>query len=209
MISSEQPWAPIAVQLDRVSKAMRSGDQQLIDAVIEEFGDEFEQIDEMAADYCDAHADEKPLTVREALTQMVVGRECNKQYGFVYGYTLEFVCQHFGECLPNEHWWAMPAPTRWAETVDQALEGAGVPRDALRIGDHLMHRGPPVRIPEPDDFPGIGYLKLDEIARARKALAEARLAAIEDGEVRAAIEEVARWLQICTESQRDLICFYA
>jgi hypothetical protein len=200
---------PIAVNLTQVAKVMGSRDARLIDALVEEFGDDFDQIDDMAADYDDEESAEEPLTVHAALTQMVMGEKCDKALGFVYGYTLEFICRHFGEYLPNDEWSSMPRGTQWAETVDQALQAAGVPKQALRVGHHLMGRGAPVAIPEPDDFPGIGYLRLDEIRAAQKALTEANVAAIEDAEVRAAIQQLQAWMQACADSQRDLICFYA
>jgi hypothetical protein len=198
-----------AVELDKVSDAVGSKDMRLIDALVEEFGDEFGQFDEMAADRCDEDDGQEALTMQGALTQMVMGEQYHEGLGFMYAYALEFLCRHFGRGLPNGEWSAMPSGSQWAETVDRGLHAADVPEGVLRVSYHLMNRGAPIPIPEPDDFPGIGYLKLKEIRIARQALGEARLASIKDKEVLTSVQELQGWLQACADSGRDLACFYA
>src|SRR5207245_2481022 len=99
--------------------------------------------------------------------------------------------------------------TQWAKTVDRGLKVAGVPESVLRVGKHLMDRGAPIAIPEIADFPGIGYLKLEEVQTAQKALDKPKLAAIRDEQVLASIQELRSWLQTCAGSGRDLVCFLA
>lgn len=126
-----------------------------------------------------------------------------------FGYALEFLCRHFGERLPNREWSAMPSGSRWVETVDRGLAAAGVPENVLRVGRHLMNRGAPIAIPEIEDFPGIGYLKLAEVKTAQEAFGKANLAASKNKEVLPSIQELQGWLQTCADSGRDLVCFYA
>ena len=179
-----------SVDLAELSAALGSKNQPLMLDIIETFEDGFEQYDEMAANSADEEADQPPLTMRDALTQMVMGEKCAAEFAFLYGYAFEFLCRYFGESLPNGEWSAMPRGTLWAEKVDQALEDAGVPADMLRVGRHMMFRGTPIAIPQPEDFPSIGYLKRDEVKAAHQALGEANLAAIADRQVRASIDQV-------------------
>jgi hypothetical protein len=113
--------------------------------------------------------------------QMVMGEEYDEEAGFVYGYALEFICRHLGEFLPNGEWSAMRA--EWAETADRALEASGVGEKALRLR-RLMSRGSPVPLPEIEDFPAIGYLRLEEVQAALAAFGEDQLAAVKDKELR-------------------------
>ena len=198
-----------AVDLGKVSDAVSSKSKRLVTTLVKKFGDDFDQFDEMAADFADDGDGAAALTMRAVLTQMVMGEEYNEDIGFMYGYALDFICRHFGEQLPNEHWWAMPSGTKWAEKVDRGLKAAGVRERLLRVGTHLMNRGAPIAIPEIEDFPSIGYLKLKEVKTAQQALGQAKLAAVKDKEVSAAIQEIQSWLQACADSGRDLICFYA
>ncbi len=199
----------IAVDLGKVSGAVGSRNKRLVSALVKKFGDDFEQFDEVAADLGDDEGDEGALTMKDALTQMVMGEEYNEEFGFMYGYALEFICRHFGEELSNEHWSAMPSGSEWATTVDRALKAACVPEKVLRVEKHLMYRGAPIAIPEIEDFPGIGYLKLKEVKAAQKALEQAKTAAVKDKGVLASLQEIQSWLQTCADSGRDLVCFYA
>jgi hypothetical protein len=199
---------PIAVDLGQVSGAIGSKNKRLVSALVKKFGDDFDQFDEMAADFGDGEDGGEALTMRAALTQMVMGEEYNEELGFMYGYALEFLCRHLGEELPNEAWSAMPSGSAWAEKADKALKAAGVAEKVLRV-NRLMYRGSPVPLPEVEDFPGIGYMRVNEIGAALEGFGEDKLAAVKDKELRASLAEVRGWLLACAGSGRDLICFYA
>jgi hypothetical protein len=70
-----------------------------------------------------------------------------------------------------------------------------------------MYRGAPVAIPEPDDFPFIGYLKAAEVGPALRALRAADFAELSP-EVREAVAELTGWLEACSRGASDLVCFY-
>lgn len=142
-----------AVDLSLLSQAIGSRNRPLLDTLFDECEGDFEQYDEMAADYHDDEDPTDPLTMRTTLTQMIMGDAYNPQVGFMYGYALEFLCLHFGDRLPNREWSAMPRPSQWIETVDRELDRAGIP---LQVGSQLFYRGPPIAIPEIDDWPAIG-----------------------------------------------------
>jgi hypothetical protein len=199
---------PIAVDLKKVAGVIGSKNKKLLGTLVKQFGGSFEEIDEMAADFTDEEDGEGATTVRDALTQMVMGQEYNDELGFVYGYALEFICSHFGSLLSNENWSAMPSPSKWAQKADKALESVGVDEKTLRLSQ-LMYRGSPIPLPLIEDFPGIGYMTHKEIVAAVEAFSEDKLDAVKDEAVREALSEVRGWLWSCEDSGEDLICFLA
>ena len=63
-------------------------------------------------------------------------------------------------------------------------------------------------MPSIEDFPSIGYLLEAEIAKIAIELAQLKDADIEDGEIRESVGEIRKWLDRCTRSHKDLVCFY-
>jgi len=164
---------PVAVDFGKVTGVLGSGKKGVARKVCKRFGSEFEQFDEMAAEYAEDEDGLEELTMCDTIMQMVMGEKYHEHYDFMYGYALEFFCRHFGKFLSNEEWSAMPSGSQWAETVDEGLTEPGVPSDVLRVVNHLIFRGAPVTFPEIDDFPCIGYLRINEIKAAEAALGEA------------------------------------
>ncbi len=189
---------PFTVQLALVERAFGSQDAALVSAIADEFADLFEQ-DRFDAD------DEDELTLELALHEIVEGKPLREGYGSKYGYVLKMLCWHLGKHLPNAHFSSMDSD--WADEVDRGLSRAGVPPETLALSWHLIYRGSPVAIPEPDDFPAIGYLRAVEVTPALRALESANLAALEP-EVREAVRELIGWLEECSRSACDLVCFY-
>ena len=200
---------PIVIDLGKVSALIGSRNEHVLAALCDDFAHRLRDIDDAILDARDEEAAGEHLTARAALTQMIMGGEYDKDFGFVYGFGLELICDFLGDdFLPNTEWSAMPRGTQWAATVDDELQKLGVPAPVLRVSDHLIFRGPPIPLPPIDDFPGIGFLKLEEIRRAKQALASVDFSSLKDAEVRTAITQVWSWLHTCAESNRDLVCFY-
>lgn len=196
---------PIAVDLKIVQSFVGSKNRELIEAIIAESADDAESINEMAADHVDEDdPEDEPLTIAKALTRLGQGEELTGP-AFVYGYALEFVCRHFGEFMDNSKWSGMRLD--WFDTVGAALKQAGVSTDVFSTSN-LVFRGPPMELPPIDDFPSIGFLRRQEIAAARAALADKKVAAINDPDVRASLMQICKWFDACTASKCDLICFY-
>lgn len=157
-------------------------------------------------------SEERPIpstSTREVMRHLIMGEEYDRSVGFKYGYALEMLCRRFGKLLPNEHWNSLRHGSMWFREIDAALQSLGIPESKFRVVRHLAERGSPIPIPEIDDFPAIGYLKLDEIREARKALGGVQLDAIEDEFLRESLVELRSWFQACIDSKRDLICFYS
>ena len=189
---------PFAVRLLRVERAFGSRDAALVAEITERFEGRFEDDDR------DADDEDEP-TLEMALHEIIEGRPLRDGYGHKYAYVLEMLCWHYGRFLPNAHFSAMHYD--WADQVDGELIRAGVPEGTIGLKRHLMHRGAPVAIPEPDDFPFIGFLKAAEVGPALRAVQSADLAA-PDPEVRDAVAELRSWLEACGTTARDLVCFY-
>lgn len=198
---------PIAIELGRLDAALGSGDERLLSAVLGRYRGEIEPIDDMAAEFFEDEDVDGVFTVRDALRQMVMGEEYRRErgLGFVYGYTLHFLCLHLGEELPNG-WWRTTSGWPVKQRVDQALAAAGVAEGVLRTR-LLVGRGPPVPLPEIEDYPSVGYLRVGEARVALTAVPEDGVAAVGDPDIRGALGVLRGWLSACVESGRDLICF--
>lgn len=145
------------------------------------------------------------ITVEQALRELCSGSELSSSEGAPYAYALFALCNQLGEFQANAEWSSMRS--RRAECVDEAIEKAGVPAETLRVQDHLMYRGAPVDIPEPFDFPFMGYLKNAELAPALKALSNTDQSTIPE-EFRAAVAQIVGWLKRAQALKIDLVCFY-
>jgi hypothetical protein len=200
---------PIAVDLDEVRRVIGSKNKELFTRLKEAVSGGLEQIDGMLADRFDDDEDGdlgEPLTTADLLRQMILSEPYRDGIGFAYGYCFEALCEYFGERLNNGHWSAMRA--EWFESVQVALGQAGLNKKQFSV-DTLAFRGPPVALPEIDDFPNIGYLTRAEIASARPVLATADLSKVKVRGAVEAIEQIRKWLDVCAASNRDLVCTYA
>lgn len=189
--------SPYAVSIAAVQACLGSQNAQLLQTLTEEFQSAFRNIDRI---------DEEAVPVQQALSQLIMGEPPDEDYGYKYGYALEFLCDHFGEMQSNQQWSSMRWD--WVETVDQALADFGVPAQTFRVSRHLLCRDAPVPLPRIEDFPSIGYLRESEIARAQTTLDQLPLDQLENQEIADSLREVRRWLAHCQLSHQDLICFY-
>jgi hypothetical protein len=202
---------PIAVDLDEVRGVIGSKKKSLLSKLRKAFAGTLDQIDEMLADRFedeDEEGDEnkEPITTADVLRHLVMGEPYREGFGFAYGYWFESLCLHFGDFLNNSQWSAMHA--EWFETVQKALTEVRVSKKVFTV-DWLAFRGPPIELPEIDDFPGIGYLTKTEVVTARAALAKADLSKLKNKRTVPSIEQIRSWLDECAKSNRDLVCTYA
>lgn len=189
-----------SASIEKVQKAFGSHDSALAASLKKRFTSRFEQdAAEKDEDY-----DEEP-SLEQALEEIIDGKALQAGFGHKYGWVLEMLCNHFGALLPNECYWGMRSA--WAEEVEEALGRAGIPPDQFSLLNHLMYRGSPVKIPTPDDFPAIGYMKVSELPLALRAIEAANLSSL-DEEHKRAVLELRNWLEACLNAQSDLICFY-
>ena len=158
---------------------------------------------EQDEDDLDEEDEAQALTLEQALVDLLDGNELHSSYGDKYGYALELLCDHFGECLDSSAWDSMRID--WANEVQEQMEQAGIDENAVSLTDHLMFRGPPIQIP--NDSPSIGFLRSSEIGRAANAINAADLSIV-DEEVEESVMQIRAWLRRCGELNCDLVCFY-
>lgn len=202
--------SPIAVSLAEVeamieshgsstgffSRLFGSSTDRLIKAIRRKFSYRFEE---------DEVFDEDEPTLDVVLAELLGGIQLHHDYGHKYAYALELLCLHFGEQMDNSAWSAMHLD--WFDHVYHSLQSSGVCRDGIDLVRKLFERGSPVCIPPPDDFPGIGYLRINEIQRALDYLNGAKIEKIDD-EVHESVAQMKQWFDFCLDRDCDFVCFY-
>jgi hypothetical protein len=195
---------PIAVDLDALRLALGSRDAALLGKIRGRFYAETKKIDRLLKETLDP--DDEPLSTGDVLRHLIMGEPYRDDAGFAYGYGLELVCRQIGKTLSNDAWSAVR--DEWFDGVSTALRACGVNSSAFSARD-LAFRGPPLSLPSFEGFPNIGYLTSAEVGTARAALAAADLSHVNSERVVTAIRQVNDWFDVCAESNRDLVCFYA
>jgi hypothetical protein len=194
-----------AIDFDVIRRIVGSKDQQVLEDHEADFEDDAASIDELLENQSDGD-DEAPLpAARDALRQMIMGESLDDRVGFAYAYCLKFLCDAHGEFLDNRTWY--PISARFLESVQKALDAAGVPNQTISVA-HLTAGESPIPIPFVDDFPGIGFLARSAVPDAFEALSRVNPVDIADTEARESIGALTEWLATCRKSDRDLICFY-
>ncbi len=191
-----------SVSVDRLRAAPGSRDQALL-AAVPRLNGFFETIDEIAEDL-DDDEEERPPRCAVAYRQIVNGEPCAADFGYVYGYAYEGLCMALG--AETERSWTQIARSRdWFKEIDAALAAL---RIELKITD-LLGRGPLIPIPEPDDFPALGWWTADEVAAAAvafKAIDLNRLDAETEKTVKRvsdAIEDIRSWIAVASGRPGD------
>ena len=187
---------PIAVDLREVKSIINSRDVSVIATLKSNFDFRFNGSD---------WDDDEELDQETAIRQLMNGTELNPDYGHLYAYGLELLCWHFGQHLSNRYWSAMDS--EWAVQVDDALKSHGMDESIFGIHNHIFYRGAPIAIPEPDDFPSIGFLLNQEMHPAFAGL-KALLLETVDTETLQSISEVQQWIETCIAKNCDLVTFY-
>jgi hypothetical protein len=181
-----------AVPVDRLRAIPGSGDKRLLDAT--EQSTDFLEIDEIAEDNEDEEG--HPPTCAEAFKQIINGEPYDTRFSYVYGYAYEALCMAIGEATERS-WTSIARSYDWFPRIDKALAALGI---ALKMND-LLYRGALIDIPEPDDFPGLGWWTEAEIARAAEVLQTLDLQRLDAGIRKTigdmeAIEDIRSWINV-------------
>lgn len=193
-------FAPLAVDLDQVRKAVGSKSRSLVPALQKRFGRWFENVDEQVAGM-----GEGGPSLEDVLQLVVAGKPVSADWPFQFAVAVELLYRHFGELLSDRQFSSMGL--EWAERVDKAIRQAGVPEEQFGLIRQLFDRGPAI------PFAGrvemcMGYLSLAEVRSGMDAFTRASYIALKP-DVRSAVAEVRSWLVICDTLGRDLVGFYS
>ncbi|TWT38082.1 hypothetical protein KOR34_30500 [Posidoniimonas corsicana] len=168
------------VDADQLTRMVGCGDESVVQQVME--------ADPEAFDY---EPDDDELSVAQALRHLVMGEPTQPDDAHQYGYALQALCNHAGETILPDVWGGV----RWAAVEDCGLE------------DLLTQTGPPIALPENDDFPAIGHLKRSELDAALKA-ARKRRDKVLDEDLEDLLDEFIDWLEAARSAHLDVVFFY-
>jgi hypothetical protein len=179
---------PYVVDLADLNRRIAARDVTLLDGIESEAQDLDDDLD-----------DETPSTVEHG-RRIVLGQAENEGSNAKYGYALMLICARMGTWQQNDEWAAIAGLGKWLETIDEALAKAGC---QVSIGTDIIHTGPPITIPWPDDFPTIGHVLPGRISTLLGELANA-LPSLPPAE-RRAVAQVVDWLKAARD--RGLVLF--
>jgi hypothetical protein len=116
-------------------------------------------------------------------------------------HAFERLCAHLGRRLSNQD--LSPTQYSYMDVVDQALQQRGFP---LLLSTVLME-GPPIALPEPDDFPTVGHASVDQVKTAARWLADHPLVADDDPTLDGALYRLSEWIEFAAARGDMLVGF--
>jgi hypothetical protein len=174
--------SPFLVDLERLRKAVGGRDESLIAAVVAAKPARF-QIPE------DEHAG--MVSPSQALRQLVMGEELDKDSAVQYGFALKMLCGQIGDVI---------LPDAWGGVSWRALVATGLDKV-------LMQSGPPVPLPPMPGSPVIGHLTAEEVAAKVLELGDAH-PSNDDEDLQELLEEYWGWLREAARKKKDIVLFY-
>lgn len=140
-------------------------------------------------------------TAYEALRQIIDGTIPEGARGSVYAYAFKLLVEHFGKFQDNGC--VYPWNSVDTKPLDTALADMGVPFKFSRF----QWSGLPVKLPSPDDFPGIGWVNPDDVKAVDAALAKATYSG-NDSHVREVIDAMRGWFRNAAAKGWGLVSYY-
>ncbi|MDG3008051.1 DUF7691 family protein [Paludisphaera mucosa] len=181
------PCEALALAFGRNDEALRD---EALAALEADLADYDRQMDAPSPD------NDVDLSHAAALREIFAGSFTEDVPGARYGWAFEALCRFLGESLENSGF--IPCNSAWYNDLDEVLAEHQVP---LEFSD-LIDRSP-IPFPEPDDWPCIGHWGDAHLAAA-DPLATA-LGAIDDPEIRTALETALGWLRAARGRPGSLI----
>ena len=142
--------------------------------------------------------------VLKALAAIVKGSRLSPARAPEYVEALNAVCWVLGTAMDNGA--VAPAPPAHFDAVDRILTERGI--DPQITMSRLVFGGPPLGLPETDDFPAVGYLTPDQVAGAHRALAPQDWSQAPD-DLRPTLQQLTAWMQEAGTHHQGIVCFYA
>lgn len=159
----------------------------------------------------------RDLSSAGALVQMILGRDLDPKMGHLYGYMLDILAFHFGRSVDSSAFESLRSSFHWERVVVKSARQRGIDTHLLSPQSLFVHRGSPIALPNPADFPSIGYLKPDEAIELKGKLLRAGLVPIKRlveeceseeqwGEL--ALQQMLNWVTDATRVGQGVITVY-
>ena len=191
-----------AVDFERLRSIYGGNDERLLDKILVQRRRDLREMNE------DVFADEirdGRLTLQQALGDIFAGKITDRKSGAQYHYALEQVCQTVGT-------WFAPSVLSgiaggWMfETFGPVLETKWKLKGVLTLKE-LMEKGPPIPLPEPEEFPAVGSFTPEEVDAALDKLWQVDRTGV-DPEVLEGVGEIEGWLKTAQKAGVGLITYY-
>lgn len=151
-----------ALDIDKLKGIFGSKNDKLLGQILKA---QKEEIDDNDAFFEEEIEDGEVPTTETALRQIFYGDPQMGAEGAMYGYALKIICRQLGKIVEGGKYGV-------ADVTDHPYESL------------LAESGVPIPIPEPSDFPMIGYLAFDQIdAEIARATAKHEKAASDSAEL--------------------------
>jgi|SRR5215469_10420136 len=131
-----------ALDINELKAVFGSRNDALLGDILKSQKEDIEHIDALFED--EIEDGEVVPTTETALRQIVYGDPQMDAEGAVYGYALKIVCRHLGQVVSGGEYGVGDVSAHPYESI-------------------LAKSGVPIPIPEPSDFPMIGYLAFDQL----------------------------------------------
>jgi hypothetical protein len=172
---------PYLLDVDEFGRALGSGDESLISAVIASNPKPFQAVD-----------DEGGITLTQALRDLVMGGEPAKDSEHRYLRALMLLCDRLGEKILPGAWGGV----RWIAVT------------AVGVDDFVMRGCPPGSPSQVPNISGIGYMTADEVVAKIPEVDEA-LATEEDEDLQELRSELKSWLLEAASKKKGIVFVYA
>jgi len=191
-----------AVDFDRLKSIYGGNNERLLEKILVQRRRDLREMNEGVL--ADGIRDGR-LTVQQALGDIIAGRITDRKSGAQYHYALEQICQTVGT-------WFAPsvlsgiAGSWMFETFGPVLEKKWKLKGVLTLQE-LMEKGPPIPLPEPEDFPAVGSFTPEEVDAALDKLWQVDRTGV-DPEVLEGVAEIEAWLKTAKKAGVGLITYY-
>jgi|SoiMetStandDraft_5_1073268.scaffolds.fasta_scaffold04060_3 hypothetical protein len=157
--------------------------------------------------YPDDPSGEEPApdlpSVPRAAWELLHKTRLDEERADFYAMALHLICVAIGTPLENAA--VAPADPSHFAAVDEALESGGLqPQISMQ---KLIFGGPPIRMPQTDDFPTVGYMAPRTVSAARGQIA-GRDWSQSPEEVQRTLHLVNGWIEEAASRGEGLVCFY-
>ncbi len=185
-------------------QALRSGQEQpLLAAIFRDRATDIEQIDQQTQENVAEELEGYPefLSCSTALHQIFTGASLNSELGKVYIQAYELICDELAGGLAGQ-WSPIARSSVFFRRLDDWLKVSGAGVTLL----NLTCRGPVIDIPEPIDFPSVGYWTPEEIDQAARSLQRAATSwlpwsrKMPPADLADSIADIRRWLEAARRS---------